>query len=60
MPNFKISRLAVLPLLLFIVATPSARAQAHFSPGVANIRDYAVPAEEGLFFVDYNYGYLTS
>src|SRR5437879_5823384 len=34
-------------------------AQAHFAPGVANIRDYAVP-EPGLYAPIYNYSYQTS
>jgi hypothetical protein len=34
-------------------------AQAHFSPGVANIRDYAEPGP-GLYLEVCNYGYLTS
>jgi len=33
--------------------------QAHFAPGVANIRDYAEPAP-GLYLGVYNYGYVTS
>jgi hypothetical protein len=40
-------------------AVPIARAQAHFNPGVANIRDYAVP-EPGLYLAVYNYDYQTS
>ena len=42
------------------VCSPTAsRAQAHFTPGVENIRDYAVP-EAGVYAVVCNYGYTTS
>ena len=54
------------PLSLFIVLmllpvcfSLPLLAQAHFAPGVANIRDYAVP-EPGLYLAIYNYGYVTS
>jgi hypothetical protein len=45
---------------LLLLKSPVGTAQAHFQPGVASIRDYSVPGEEGLYFVDYNFGYLTS
>lgn len=38
---------------------PAALGQAHYSPGVASIRDYAEP-EPGLYAAVYNYGYITS
>ena len=47
--------IALIALFLPLIAT----AQAHFAPGVANIRDYAVPAP-GLYLAAYNYGYTTS
>jgi hypothetical protein len=47
-------------LTLFVLWVPAmAVGQAHFGPGVANIRDYAVP-EPGLYAAVYNYGYDTS
>ena len=45
---------------LFLLFVPAlALAQAHFAPGAASIRDYALP-ETGLYFAVYNYGYTTS
>jgi hypothetical protein len=52
--------LAALSILLVVFFLPLiASAQAHFAPGVANIRDYAVPPP-GLYLAVYNYGYTTS
>jgi hypothetical protein len=45
--------------LSLLLAPTLTLAQAHFAPGVANIRDYAVPAP-GLYVAVYNYGYETS
>ncbi len=41
-----------------ITAAAYAGEISHYAPGVANIRDLAVP-EPGLYFLTYNYGYLT-
>jgi hypothetical protein len=49
--------LAVAVISLFIPTV--LLAQAHFTAGVANIRDYAMP-EPGIYAVAYNYGYITS
>jgi hypothetical protein len=45
--------------LSFLFVPTLTLGQAHFAPGVANIRDYAVPAP-GLYLAVYNYGYETS
>src|SRR5262245_25180870 len=51
---------ALVGAIAVYVCTPTlSRAQAHFAPGVANIRDYAVP-QPGLYVAIYNYGYETS
>ena len=51
---------ALVGAIAVYVCTPTlSRAQAHFAPGVANIRDYAVP-QPGLYVAVYNYGYVTS
>ena len=47
-----------LAVLGFALTPSPAGAQAHFSPGVANIRDYSEPPP-GLYLVVYNYGYQT-
>jgi hypothetical protein len=45
---------------MFLLWVPAvAFGQAHFTPGVANIRDYVVPAP-GVYAAIYNYGYITS
>ena len=44
---------------LMLSISSTTLAQAHFAPGVANIRDYAEP-EPGLYVAVYNYGYTTS
>jgi hypothetical protein len=50
----------LLTLALFVLGMPAmVVGQAHFGPGVGNIRDYSVP-EPGLYAVVYNYGYNTS
>ncbi len=53
--------ISIVLLLAFVgaVTAPAGRAQAHFGPGVANIRDYSMP-DDGLYFVAYNYSYLTN
>jgi hypothetical protein len=44
----------------FVLMPCSTRAgePGHFNPGVASIRDFAVP-DPGLYFIVYNYGYVT-
>jgi hypothetical protein len=44
---------------LWASMSPVARAQAHYTPGLASIRDYSVP-EPGLYVAIYNYDYQTS
>jgi hypothetical protein len=45
---------------MFLLWVPAvAFGQSHFGPGVANIRDYAVP-EPGVYAAVYNYGYIMS
>ena len=47
----------LLTLALFVLWMPAmAIGQAHFGPGVANIRDYAIP-KPGIYAAVYNYGY---
>lgn len=51
---------AFLVLIIVCACAPGLlHAQAHFTPGVENIRDYSVP-EPGVYAVVYNYGYSTS
>jgi hypothetical protein len=45
--------------LSLLLAPALALGQAHFAPGVANIRDNALP-ETGLYAAIYNYDYVTS
>ena len=54
-------RVVLLALFAVVCACSPANlhAQAHFTPGVANIRDYAMP-DVGVYAVAYNYGYITS
>jgi hypothetical protein len=55
-------RKLILPVgaIVAVLCTPALlQAQAHFTPGVANIRDYSQP-EPGLYAVVYNYGYETT
>jgi len=46
-------------LFVLFAASSKVQAQAHYQPGVANIRDYSTP-EPGLYLAVYNYGCLTS
>jgi hypothetical protein len=46
-------------LLVVLLLSSTMLAQAHFPPGAANIRDYALP-EPGMYLAVYNYGYTTS
>jgi hypothetical protein len=53
-------RLTFISLLLVVLVPTQCFAQAHFQPGVANIRDYTVPTDPGVYLALYNYGYTTS
>jgi hypothetical protein len=52
-------REAVYFALIVLFAPALTFAQAHFTPGLANIRDYTVP-DPGLYVAVYNYSYQTS
>ena len=41
-------------LLLLLVSAAEAREPGHYVPGIANIRDFAVPAAPGFYYVQYN------
>jgi hypothetical protein len=45
--------------VIFFCAPTLLLAQAHFTPGVADIRDYSMP-DPGIYGIVYNYGYITS
>ena len=49
-------RIVALYLLsaFMLAGNVQAREMGHYAPGVANIRDLAVPAQPGLYFVQYN------
>lgn len=49
----------VVVALLWAIAPARLFAQAHFTPGVADIRDYSMP-DPGIYTIVYNYGYITS
>lgn len=48
-------------IIALALATNAASASevGHFVPGVANIRDYVVPSDPGVYGVVYNYYYAT-
>ena len=50
---------SVIFLAVICAGTASASEIGHFSPGVANIRDFALPPP-GFYGVVYNYGYMTN
>lgn len=58
-PNSRVASCIWLVLFLLFAASSKVQAQAHYQPGIANIRDYSMP-EPGLYLAVYNYGYLTS
>lgn len=49
---------SVLLLVTIMTAAAFAGEISHYAPGVANIRDFAIP-DPGFYVVVYNYGYMT-
>lgn len=45
--------------LLLLAGAAGAREPGHYVPAIANIRDYAVPADPGFYYVQYNAFYST-
>jgi len=48
---------SVFVLCLFLSSFTEAREFGHYVPGLMNIRDYAVPAEAGFYYLQYNLYY---
>ena len=48
---------SVFILCLFLSNFTEARELGHYVPGLMNIRDYAVPAEAGFYYLQYNLYY---